>query len=102
MTHLIVVDFMLQVMCGSLLQFVAVVAGANIWRPRLVATLVHPLITAGAVFLATAFLLTYLFYGRNLKPVARRHLTRLALAARLLEGFALSGASLWPEVQRSD
>lgn len=57
MTHLIVVDFMLQVMCGSLLQFVAVVAGANIWRPRLVATVVHPLITAGAVFLASAFLL---------------------------------------------
>ena len=56
MTHLIVVDFMLQAMCGSLLQFVAVVAGANIWRPRLVATVVHPLITAGAVFLATAFL----------------------------------------------
>ena len=57
MTHLIVVDFMLQVMCGSLLQFVAVVAGANIWRPRLVASVVHPLITAGAVFLVTAFLL---------------------------------------------
>ena len=57
MTHLIVVDFMLQVMCGSLLQFVAVVAGANIWRPRLVAHIVHPLITAGAIFLASAFLL---------------------------------------------
>ncbi|MFH1044608.1 MAG: hypothetical protein V1796_06090 [Pseudomonadota bacterium] len=57
MTHLIVVDFMLQVMCGALLQFVAVVAGANIWRPRLVAAVVHPLIAAGAVFLATAFLL---------------------------------------------
>ena len=57
MTHLIVVDFMLQAMCGALLQFVAVVAGANIWRPRLVAAIVHPLITAGAVFLATAFLL---------------------------------------------
>jgi hypothetical protein len=57
MTHLIVVDFMLQAMCGALLQFVAVVAGANIWRPHLVATVVHPLITAGAVFLATAFLL---------------------------------------------
>jgi len=56
MTHLIVVDFMLQAMCGSLLQFVAVVAGANIWRPRLVASIVHPLITAGAVFLASAFL----------------------------------------------
>ncbi|MEK7837943.1 MAG: transposase [candidate division NC10 bacterium] len=59
-------------------------------------------IEAVLLTLATAFLLTYLFYGRNLKPVARRHLTRLALAARLLEGFALSGASLWPEVQRSD
>ena len=57
MTHLIVVDFMLQAMCGALLQFVAVVAGANIWRPRLVAAIVHPLITAGAVFLVTAFLL---------------------------------------------
>ncbi len=56
MTHLIVVDFMLQVMCGSLLQFVAVVAGANIWRPRLVAAVVHPLITAGAILLASAFL----------------------------------------------
>ena len=57
MTHLIVVDFMLQAMCGSLLQFVAVVAGANIWRPRLVAAVVHPLITAGAVLLAAAFLM---------------------------------------------
>jgi hypothetical protein len=56
MTHLIVVDFMLQAMCGSLLQFVAVVAGANIWRPRVVAAVVHPLITAGAIFLASAFL----------------------------------------------
>ena len=59
-------------------------------------------IEAVLLTLAPAFLLTSLFYGRNLKPVARRHLTRLALAARLLEGFALSGASLWPEVQRSD
>jgi hypothetical protein len=30
--------------------------------------------------LATAFLLTDLFYERNLKPSARRHLTRPALA----------------------
>ncbi|MFA7269447.1 MAG: hypothetical protein WC073_08900 [Sterolibacterium sp.] len=57
MTHLLVVDFMLQVMCGSLLQFVAVVAGANIWRPRLVAAVVHPLITIGAVLLALAFVM---------------------------------------------
>ncbi len=55
MTHLLVVDFMLQAMCGALLQFVAVAAGANIWRPQLVAAVVHPLITAGAVLLASAF-----------------------------------------------
>ena len=57
MTHLLVVDFMLQAMCGALLQFVAVAAGANIWRPQLVAAVVHPLITAGAVLLASAFVL---------------------------------------------
>ena len=57
MTHLIVVDVMLQVMCGALLQFVAVAAGANIWRPLLVAKVVHPMITAGAVLLASAFVL---------------------------------------------
>ena len=53
--------------------------------------------------LAVAFLTTYVFYARNLKPPARRHLTRLALAARLLEDFALlAGATIWPAVQRSD
>jgi len=57
LTHLIVAGFMLQVMCGALLQFVAVVAGANIWRPRLVAAVVHPLITLGGLSLAAAFLL---------------------------------------------
>lgn len=56
LTHLIAAGFMLQAMCGALLQFVAVVAGANIWRPRLVASVVHPLITAGAIVLAAAFL----------------------------------------------
>ena len=35
--------------------------------------------------LALAFLTTYLFFERNLKPAFRRHLTRLALAARLAE-----------------
>lgn len=38
--------------------------------------------------LAVAFLTTYLFFERNLKPQARQHLTRLALAARLAEGLA--------------
>ena len=46
--------------------------------------------------LTVAFLTTYLFYARNLKPAARRHLTRLALAARLLEDLTLlAGAPIW-------
>jgi hypothetical protein len=55
-THLLVVGFMLQAMCGALLQFVPVAAGGNIWRPRLVATIVHPLLVAAAVLLVWAFL----------------------------------------------
>jgi hypothetical protein len=38
--------------------------------------------------LAVAFLTTYLFFERNLKPEARQHLTRDALAQRLAEGLA--------------
>jgi hypothetical protein len=38
--------------------------------------------------LAVAFLTTYLFFERNLKPEMRRHLTRLALARRLAEDVA--------------
>jgi len=53
--------------------------------------------------LSMAFLLTYLFYERNLKPTENRPRTRLALAARLREEFSLpSNTILWPEVQRSD
>ncbi len=55
-THLLVVGFLLQAMCGALLQFVPVAAGGNIWRPRLVAAVVHPLLIAAAVLLVWAFL----------------------------------------------
>ncbi len=47
--------------------------------------------------LALAFVTTSLFYARNLKPAVRQHLTRLALAGRLLEDLAvLAGAMAWP------
>jgi len=64
----------------------------------------HPTaIEALLLTLSAAFLLTYLFYERNLKPGEHRPGTRLALAARLREDFALLGAApVWPEVQRSD
>lgn len=55
LTHLLSVGFMLQAMCGALLQFVPVATGGNVWRPRLVANFVHPLILAGALALVTAF-----------------------------------------------
>lgn len=55
-THLLVAGYMLQVMCGALLQFVPVAAGGNIWRPRWVAACVHPLLIASAAALIAAFL----------------------------------------------
>lgn len=55
-THLLVTGFMLQAMCGALMQFVPVVAGGNIWRPRFVAACVHPLLIVSAGLLVTAFL----------------------------------------------
>ncbi len=54
--HLLTVGFMLQVMVGALLQFLPVAAGANVWRPRLLANLVHPALTLGAVALVAGFL----------------------------------------------
>ncbi len=60
---------------------------------------VHHVVAVDALLLtlALAFVLTYLFYARNLKPTARRPLTRLALADRLREDFAQPGGRVWPE-----
>lgn len=56
LTHLMALGFMLHVMTGALLQFVPVAAGGNVWRPSLVASLVHPVLIAGTVVLVGAFL----------------------------------------------
>jgi len=56
LTHLITAGFMLQVMLGALIQVLPVVAGANMARPQLVATLVHAAITLGGILLPLAFL----------------------------------------------
>lgn len=55
-THLLVAGFMLQAMCGALMQFVPVAAGGNIWHPRWVAAWVHPLLTIAVLLLVSAFL----------------------------------------------
>ena len=54
--HLVSAGFMLQVMSGAMLQFLPVAAGANVWRPGLVAALVHPSLTLGAAALVAGFL----------------------------------------------
>lgn len=56
LTHLITIGFMLQVMLGAMFQILPVVAGANITRPHLVATLVHAAIALGTVLLTIGFL----------------------------------------------
>lgn len=55
LTHLMAAGFMLQAMCGALMQMTSVAVGGIVWRPRLVAGLVHPLLIAGTVSLAWAF-----------------------------------------------
>lgn len=58
-THLLTVGFMLQVMLGALIQILPVVAGANLSRPLLIATIVHIGLTLGALLLAAGF-----YFGR--------------------------------------
>ena len=59
LTHLLALGFMLQAMCGAVLQFIAVAVGGNVWRPRLVANTVQPVL-----LLATALLVAGLLFGR--------------------------------------
>ena len=73
LTHLITVGFMLQVMLGAMLQILPVVAGANMARPRRLATLVHLAITLGGLLLAAGFLGVHPLAFR---PVSYTHLLR--------------------------
>jgi hypothetical protein len=55
-THLITAGFMLQAMCGALLQFIPVTVGGNVANPIRLASFVHPIFIAGALVLAGGFL----------------------------------------------
>ncbi|TRZ98154.1 MAG: hypothetical protein D4R84_04075 [Rhodocyclaceae bacterium] len=59
LTHLIALGFMLQAMCGALFQFIPVAVGGNVWRPKLVANTVQPLL-----LLATLLLVGGLLFSR--------------------------------------
>jgi hypothetical protein len=51
--------------------------------------------------LSLAFLFTYVFYERNLKPEARKYLTRLKMAKRFLEDISkLDRAVAWASLQQ--
>jgi hypothetical protein len=51
-THLLTLGFMTMVMVGALLQMLPVLGGAPVRRPGLVAGIVHPGLTLGALLLA--------------------------------------------------
>lgn len=70
--HLFSVGFMLQVMCGALMQFVPVATGGNLWHPRVTANWVHPLLTLGAISLVLGFI--------NQQPIFFRYATYLLMA----------------------
>jgi hypothetical protein len=57
LTHLIALGFMLQAMCGALFQFIAVAVGANVWRPKLVANVVQPVLLAASLLLVAGLVL---------------------------------------------
>jgi len=56
LTHLIALGFMLQAMCGALFQFIPVAVGGNVWRPKLVANIVQPLLLLATLLLVSGFL----------------------------------------------
>ncbi|MBL8479765.1 MAG: hypothetical protein JNK59_10695, partial [Sterolibacteriaceae bacterium] len=56
LTHLAGAGFMLQAMSGALFQFIPVAVGGNVWRPRLVANVIHPLLVLAALLLVAGLL----------------------------------------------
>jgi hypothetical protein len=50
---------MLQAMSGALFQFIPVAVGGNVWRPRLVANVVHPLLAMAALLLVAGLLFSH-------------------------------------------
>jgi hypothetical protein len=69
LTHLLTVGFMLEAMCGALLQILPVAAGANVWRPLWVAWITHGGVTVGGALLVAGFLLDASVLFRIAMPV---------------------------------
>jgi hypothetical protein len=68
-THLLTLGFMLQAMCGALMQVMPVAVGANLWQPRRVALVTHLGLSIGTVLLAAGFLFQSPAWFRGAIPV---------------------------------
>ncbi|GAB4173085.1 MAG: hypothetical protein Fur0039_14260 [Rhodocyclaceae bacterium] len=120
-THLLTLGFMLQAMCGALLQVSPVAAGANVWRPRLIAWIGHlglaagalaltaglaceqpsalrfaaPVLIASMAFYAVVVLAALLRTSARGPTIAALRLAVGALAVTVALGAALAGAFAW-------
>jgi hypothetical protein len=56
--HLLTLGFMTMVMAGAMIQILPVLAGAAVPKPRLVAGIIHPALTLGAMLLAGGLLVS--------------------------------------------
>lgn len=79
LTHLLAVGFMLQAMCGAMLQMLPVAAGANIWQPRRVTQLTHAGLTLGTLLLLAGFLAEQALFFRIAVPFMTVSLGAFAL-----------------------
>ena len=124
LTHLMALGFMLQVMCGALLQMIPVVVGANIWQPRRVTTFTHAGLTIGTILLVGGFVSESPALFRAATPflgvalggfalvvlvamlrtpaegptIVALRLSVLALIVTILLGVALGASAGWPIV----
>ena len=94
-THLITVGFMLQVMIGAMVQILPVVAGANLGRPLLVASVVHGLMVPGALALIAGFLgVSALAFPLAMLLLVAGIGLFLVMAARSLHGVPSTSATI--------
>lgn len=83
LTHLVAVGFMLQSMCGALLQMVPVAVGANIWQPRRVTLFTHAGLTLGTILLVAGFIFESALMFRLAAPFMAVSLGAFALIVQI-------------------
>ncbi|CAD5374304.1 conserved membrane hypothetical protein [Rubrivivax sp. A210] len=96
LTHLLALGFMLQAMCGALLQFMPVAVGANVWRPAWVAAAVQALLLAGTLMLTGGWLFAWPALWQAAAPLLL--LAGLGFAAVVSWGLwrtPATGMTLW-------